>query len=309
MVAHRISATDLEFQGIVTECMVSISWRSIGNATSVSDVVAGAATLSSREIADLAKQRDRKALRKRCTTFTLFVCTIAWVPQAAAEQPGALPPGHGAISGDLRQSDDDEVLRRLEFITERLEDGEFGSEVWQYGFTSGYAMGVVIGTTQAGLAKDRGSRASAIVTAVKAGIGTARLLYAPHPGRHGSEDIYALPGSTPEQRMTRLLAAEAVLADVEHRAISRTSWKRHASNFGLNLLGGGIVWIFDDLPGGAVSAGLGIAVGELMGYLMPSRGIEDAADYRQKFINPPRDPKATWLLLPQARGLALQLSF
>ena len=82
-----------------------------------------------------------------------------------------------------------------------------------------------------------------------------------------------------------------------------------ASNFGLNLVGGGIVWVFDDAAAGAVSAGIGIAVGELMTYLMPSRGIQDAEDYRQNFRNAPRKPGATWMIVAQAKGLALQVSF
>lgn len=233
-----------------------------------------------------------------------------WSPHIAlAEGASELPFGHGVISGDLTRLNDDEVVRRTEFITTRLEDGEFGAEVWQYGFTAGYAVGAVMGTTQAILAGDEAARASAIVTAVKATFGTGRLVYAPHPGRHGSADILALPGSTPEERVKRLRAAEDVLADVEHSAMSRTSWKRRASNWGLNLVGGGVVWAFDDPAAGAVSAGIGIAVGELMGYLLPSRGIQDASDYRRNIESAPTEPKSSWMLVPQTRGLALHVSF
>lgn len=80
-------------------------------------------------------------------------------------------------------------------------------------------------------------------------------------------------------------------------------------------MGGGIVWVFDDATAGAVSAGIGIAVAELMTFLIPSRGIQDAEDYRQNFRNAPKEPETTWMIVPQANslvvveGLALQVSF
>ena len=247
-----------------------------------------------------------RAREGRAAAF-LIAAVLAWA------QPGEADSQSGALSGDLSELSDEEVGRRYDFIRQRLDEGQRRSQIWQYGFTSGWGLGVVIGATQASLATDKIARTAGIVTSVKAAGGVARLIWSPNPGRHGAADIQMLPTTTPNQRLERLSAAEALLSDVEDRALDRLNWKRHASNVAINLLGGGIVLgvggidrAWDDA---LVSFGVGVVAGEAMSFTMPWRGVKDAADYRKRFLAGPYEPEVSWRIAPMTNGLSLHVSF
>ncbi len=219
----------------------------------------------------------------------------------------------GAISGDLSGLSDQEVDRRYDFIRERLDAGQRNSQIWQYGFTSGWGLGVAIGAAQASLTDNKVTRTSGIVISVKGIGGVARLLWAPNPGRHGSENIQSLPATSREDRLERLAAAEALLSDVEERALDRLNWKRHATNVAINLAGGGVivgVGGFDRAWNDALlSFGVGVAFGELMSFTMPWRGVQDAEDYRKRFLGGPHKPEMSWRIAPRTDGLTLLVQF
>ncbi len=250
--------------------------------------------------------RRRGTALRSCLVIGLILALCQTT--ATAEQRASAAPS-GSISGDLSSLGDDEVRRRLAFIMECLDDGELFAEMWQYGFSAGYGLGIAIGAVQAGIADDAGARASAIVSAVKAVGGTTRLVLAPHPGRLGSTAILAMPGATPAQRLARLVEAEVVLAAVEERAHSRLHWLSHASNVGINLAGGGVVLAFGDLTDAAVSVGIGIVVGEVMAFSMPWRGIRDVELYRSRFVTGRATRAGGWRFVVRPGGGAIQLSF
>lgn len=220
----------------------------------------------------------------------------------------------GALSGDLSSLSDQEVGQRYDFIKQRLDDGQLNSQIWQYGFTSGWGVGVAIGATQAALASDKVTMTSGIVTSVKAAGGVARLLLSPNPGRHGSENLQVLPAGSAQDRQRRLAAAEALLSEVEDRAIDRMNWKRHAGNVAVNLVGASVILGVgegsnDSVTSALVSFGVGVAAGEVMAFTMPSRGIKDVKDYRRSFSGRPSEPKVSWRISPAGMGLALHVAF
>lgn len=251
-----------------------------------------------------------KAHRDRRASFLIILITalLLWAQAAAADTPS------GRLSGDLAELGDEEVGLRYDFIKQRLDEGQRKSQIWQYSFTSGWGIGVVIGAAQAAFAEDKIVRASGIVTSVKAAGGVARLLWSPNPGRHGSEGLQILPAANPYQRLRRLAAAEALLYDVEDRALSRLHWKRHASNVAINLVGGGIILgvgganrAWDDA---LISFGVGVVAGEIMSFTMPWRGVKDAADYRKRFLSGhPYEPQVSWQIVPTTTGLSLNVEF
>ena len=219
----------------------------------------------------------------------------------------------GAISGDLSRLRDEEIDRRYSFITERLDAGQRNSQIWQYGFTSGWGVGVAVGAVQASVTNNKVTRTSGIVTSVKAAGGVVRLLWSPNPGRHGSENIQGLPADSREDRLRRLAAAEQLFSDVEERAIDRLDWKRHALNVAINLAGAGVIVgvhgfnrAWDD---GLISFGVGVTAGEVMSFTMPRRGVQDAEDYRKRFLGGPYEPEVSWRIAPTSNGLALRVEF
>jgi hypothetical protein len=219
---------------------------------------------------------------------------------------------HGAISGDLAGLPDDEIDARIAFIEERLDDGQLNSQIWQYGFTTGYGIGALYGTIGASVTGDNDQRVEFIVTGAKAFIGVGRLLYAPHPGRHGAEPIRAVQGDLREDRLRRLQVAEDLLEVNADRARSRWAWQRHVTNLALNMAGFGVIWTLGE-EGAAISSTLvGIAVGEAMAFTMPWRAEDDLEDYRARFDGARRD-RMSWSLEPMVlrsgSGLALRLNF
>ncbi len=214
----------------------------------------------------------------------------------------------GAISGDLSSLSDADVDLRIRFLEERLDAGRRNAQIWQYGFTGGYSLGIVIGTVQAATTSDGDTRVNAIVTAVKSAFGTSRLLLAPHPARHGADAMREVTGESRENRLRRLAAGEGLLQEIVDRTESRWSWKRHAANLALNAAGAAVVWPLGDRDDALIGAAVGIAVGEIMTFTMPWRSIDDAEQYRQRF-GMARKPGVRFSLAPLPKGLALRVDF
>jgi hypothetical protein len=247
------------------------------------------------------------------TTPALFLALILLAGPAFADSHEEAGPAQGAYSGDLTGLSDEELERRTQFISERLDDGQLHSQIWQYGFTAGYGLGVVIGTYKAideRNAKDH-KLANGIVTAVKATFGVGRLLYSPNPGRNGSEAIQAIGGETREDRIARLHTAESELYDVERRAESRWAWQRHAGNLAINGAGAAIIAGLGGNSAALESGLVGVTVGTIMAFSMPWRGVDDAEDYRQMIRgdNLPDDPEVSWNLYSTGTGLGIHVDF
>jgi hypothetical protein len=251
--------------------------------------------------------------RRQRPAPTLLLAVILLANPAMADSHEDSGLDQGAYSGDLTQLSDEELEQRTQFISERLDDGQLHSQVWQYGFTAGYSLGVVIGTYQAideRNAKDH-KMAAGIVTATKAAFGVARLLYAPNPGRNGSEAIQAIEGETREDWIARLHTAESELHDVERRAESRWDWKRHAGNLAVNGAGAAVIAGLGGSSKAIESGVVGVVVGTIMTFTMPWRGVDDAEDYRNMILddNLPQDPEVSWNLYSTGTGLGVQVDF
>jgi hypothetical protein len=217
--------------------------------------------------------------------------------------------GGGTVSVPSGGSSDSELDRRIAWLESTLDDGAGYSKFWQYGWTSGYSMGVVLGTTQAATADHQSKRVSGIVMASKAVIGTGRLLWSPHPGRLGAQPMRDIEGNDHAAKMAKVAAGEAQLNAIAERAEKRHRWERHAGNVGLNMIGGGIIAGFGHTKEALISTGVGIAVGELMIWTSPKRGEADLAAYQQSFAGSPQDPGWTVSLVPTYGGAAVKFDW
>lgn len=253
-----------------------------------------------------------RTARVAVATTALLLARLA-TPAAADSGGGAPDDWTGAYSGDLDALSDEELERRTAFISERLDEGKLHAQVWQYGFTSGYSIGIVWGTVQALTSTDDQDEdvANGAVTAGKAVIGTARLLFWSHPGRHGAEAVEAIDPGTREGRLARLRKAESVLRDVESRSASRWDWRRHAGNFALNGAGAAIIAGLGGKRLAVQNGVVGVVVGTLMTFSMPWRGVDDAEAYRRLIRGDvvPDDPEVSWNLYPTGAGVGLRVHF
>ncbi len=203
---------------------------------------------------------------------------------------------------------DSELGARLRFLEDRLDDGEKWAKYWQWGWTGGYAAGIVFETGRAIAVDQEKNRVHHIVTAVKSTIGTTRLLLWRHPGRNGADSMRAVTGDSREARLARLAEGEALLQAVAKRAEQRTDWRSHAGNIALNLAGAAFIFGFGHDSDAWESLGVGIAVGELNIWTASKRGIQDLSDYQTRFGMKTAN-RFNWTIVPTMSGAAFQVTF
>jgi hypothetical protein len=206
-------------------------------------------------------------------------------------------------------ADDAEVRERLEFLEERLDAAQRAGRLWSWGWFGVYSTGVVASSTRAALADDADGRVVGIVNAGKSVIGIGRMLAAPLPARLGAEPIRAMPDATPAERLARLQAAEALLEESAERAEAKfTPWP-HLGNALLNLAGGAIILAYGDWRDAAISTGVGLAMGELRIWTLPTRPGRDRDAYEARFGRPVGEVAAGVAITPRPNGLAITFRF
>jgi len=229
----------------------------------------------------------------------------AALPLLALALACAGPAGPGAASaptaaGASLDRCDSDTAGRLRFLEQRLAAERTHGRVWQAGWTGAYGFGVLLQGARAGLEDDAGERADLIVSAVKATIGTARLLLSPTPARHGAEAARAIAPTDADACARRLEVAESALEQSAERARSRFSWKSHLANVVLNVGGAVIVAVGFDEPEGWASGVLGLLVGEAQIWSHPWRADEAWEEYERRFpaSGLPPEPRTTWRVGP-----------
>jgi hypothetical protein len=164
---------------------------------------------------------------------------------------------------------------RLAFLEEHLEAPKLHARVWYWGWFSLYSAAIVTQSIRLGLV-DGGDpdadaqRADLTIAIVKATAGVISLLVLPLDATDGAEAMRAIEGDTPDDKLRRLAAGEAALAQNAKQSDRRHWWIRHAAVLAINIVGGLIVWIgYDDPERGVIAAALGIAAGELAAWTQP----------------------------------------
>jgi len=242
-----------------------------------------------------------KALASSICAALLVVHSVTAV---AAE-----PSSSMGITANPDALSDADLDQRIEWLTTTL-DGTAGySKLWQYGWTSGYALGIGIGVAQAATTSKNDTRVSAIVTASKAVIGTTRMLLDPHPGRLGAEPMRLISGDNRSAKLQRLVAGESQLKRVSERTQKRLRWERHAGSVALNLVGGAFVAGFGDWDDALVSTEIGLVVGELMIFSSPKAAASNLGDYRQRFAGVAKPDEWQVTLVPTGMGAAIRIDF
>jgi hypothetical protein len=201
------------------------------------------------------------------------------------------------------------TAERLRFIEERLEQRQPHATWWWRGWTGAYAVGTVVQSVRAGIEDSEGKRADLTVGAVKALIGTTRLLFDRPTARLGAEPMQAVAPSSEAACRERLSVGEDLLRKNAKESDSRWDWKRHAGNLALNAAGAAIVaYGFDDETRGWRSAAIGIGVGEAMIFSHPWHGDEDLAEYERRFQGAGA-ARTSLRLVPWGSGARLVLNF
>jgi hypothetical protein len=228
----------------------------------------------------------------------ILACGVA----RADETPVPVPP-------ELSSLDDRQIDERLAYLEQHLEDGQLYARAWYDWWTTFYGLGIVVQSVQAGLEDDKSNRVDDILGAVKATGGFVRLLVRPLQAKYGADRIRAMPAVTRDERLQRLASAEEQLRINAKEADRRYSWLQHAGNVGVNVAGALIVWQgFDDAETAWTSAGIGIAVGEVMIWSQPWWPSSDWDEYRRRFSGI-GGRRVSWRVVPTFGGAALYATF
>jgi hypothetical protein len=203
-----------------------------------------------------------------------------------ATPPRSCADGTAEADADpLPQLTDEELEERSRFLEERLRKNRKLASLWQYGWTSFYAAGLVVESGWA--AGDDESRADHVVSASKAAIGVLVRSLRPPRSVRGDRPLRDLPVDTRVDKANRLLAAEALLAQDARESDRRYAVLAHATNVVLNVAGGLIVGLgYNDWKNALASSLIGVSVGEIMIWTQPWQGKRDWQSYRQRYGAP-----------------------
>ena len=227
---------------------------------------------------------------------------VAAAPLAAAAEDIEIP-------FEIEDLSAAELAARTDFLTERLDEGRRTAQLWQYGWTGAFGIGVVASTAQAVTADDGDARVLHIVGAVKSAGALAQMLTDPLPARLGTDPMRAVADSTRAGALQRLAVGERLLIENAARAESRFSLRRHVEGVTTNLIGGAVIWGFGDRTDALVSTLSGILVGELQIWSQPWRARRDLAEYRAAFPTTLASYGIDWQIRPRVNGVELALRF
>jgi hypothetical protein len=188
----------------------------------------------------------------------------------------------------VARADDDEdedVRERIHFIQARLKAEAPMARLWSWGWVSFNALGAGVSIYRGVTADNLADRTDQYVGLGKAAIGVVSGALRPLAAARGDSELRGMPESSAFERRQKLAAAERLLRRNAKEVDQRYSLLTHALTLALNVAGAAIVWGVSRDPQTAwISAGIGVAFGELQIWTQPSRAKRDLRNYETRFI-------------------------
>ena len=248
-------------------------------------------------------------LIRRASILLLLFASAGVIGCATA--PALSPDREAAIE----RMDAAEVDRRIDFITERLDDTRTHANLWWYGWTSFYSgaiayQAVTLAEVDETVRNPDGRRADLASSIIRAAGGLTQFLVRPYEAMEGADPIRDLPQSNLQEKRAQLVAAESLLARNARRAKRRLTWYRHVIIAAVNLISSSVVAFgYDDLQRGLISLGIGMAIAEGMVLTEPWQPVSDQEDYHRLDGGAPPESPVTWMLTPVPGGGGLTVRF
>lgn len=248
----------------------------------------------------------------------LLVClAIALASQGCSVIHKVMDPGvHGPkplTAAEAAQLSDEQIEKRVDFVTQRLEDTRTHAAWWYYGFLAVNGIGMVTGAATAAVEDDEDDKIYDILNASLGLIGVTYMVADPLPGRSGADPVTGMPSTTHEDRAAQLAAGEEILYRAAGRAKQRTGWLLTTGNVALNAAAASVLLARESYGNAALLFFLNAAIGEVQILLVPWEPLTNWEQYRELVDNGgvPPDPQVKWGIgpLPDGHGLALQAEF
>jgi hypothetical protein len=214
---------------------------------------------------------------------------------------------------EASQLSDAQISKRIDYVTQRLDENRLHAALWYYGFLTLNAGGMVAGAVTASFEKDEDEKIYNILNSSLGLIGVGWMLGDPLPGRSGADPVTEMPSDTHEDRAAQLATAEDVLYRAAGRAKQRTGWLLHTGNVALNASGAAVLLARESYGNAALLFFVNTAVGEAQILLTPWEPLNSWEQYRELVDNGgvPTDPHVKWGIGPMqtGQGLALHAEF
>lgn len=248
-----------------------------------------------------------------CFALAVSVPTVAFAdePEDDYEEPAepavVMPVGNPVVE-QLTPAEEADIDQRLAFLEDRISTQHLHAKLWWGGWLSFYGIGTVVQTTRAIMEDDRSVQADLIVSVVKSTGGMIRYLVDPMKGIQGLDDFAG------ETKQARLARAERILEENAENTTPFGPWYAHLVNVLINGAGAVVVGVgFDDWRTGLISAGIGVAVGEVQLFTQPWEADDDLEEYQTRFGERKqvarRPPDVRWSIAPSTGGAALKAAF
>ena len=223
-------------------------------------------------------------------------------------------PGRKPLTPEeASQLSDAQIAKRIDFVTQRLDDTRTHAAWWYWGFLAVNAGGMLAGAATAAVEEDEDDQIFDILNASLGVIGVTYLVADPLPGRSGSDPVTEMPSATHEDRAAQLATAEDVLYRAAGRAKQRTGWLLHTGNVVLNASAASVLLARESYGNAALLFFLNAAIGEAQILLTPWEPLTNWEEYREMVDNGgvPTDPHVKWGIGPMqtGQGLALHAEF
>lgn len=187
-----------------------------------------------------------------------------------------------AIEGGAPELAELPTAERMAFLLARAERGEEAARTWTAIFALGY-LGIAAGQLAVlSVSRDQERRDNMAIGAASSMIGVASLFVLPLSILHQRADIEALAARASEGDCEALARAEALMVAAAESEAFGASWLVHVGSVLFNLGVGLLLGVgYGHWISGAISAGVGIAIGELQILTQPTDLVDAVERYRR----------------------------
>jgi hypothetical protein len=269
------------------------------------------ANVSLRSMARLRHEHDRRAPLPVVVGFLAASC-IALTASAEENAPSRDVRTERKIRAATAK--DRELSRRLEFLEDRIATQSTHARLWWFGWTAFHVIGAVVQGARAYVAVERVDQADLWVSTVESAGGAVMYLVSPY---NGIDDFEPAPGPLIDKaRLDRIRRGERILVHNADATDPFGPWYAHLINIGINAIGFVVVGAgFGGWKEGAISGGIGVAVGTAAILTSPWEADDDLEEYSAKYGTPAAREEAAlrlgfrWKVRPAPGGLAWNATF
>jgi hypothetical protein len=210
---------------------------------------------------------------------------------------------------------DSQVQERLQAIQHMLEQGKSTANLWWYGWLIGYSAATMGQEAVFLTSENKKTRQDMALGAATTFLGAMGQIITPMTPGTAPDRLTAISENTPQERATKLIAAEKLLEESALREKEGRSWQAHAITGIANLGSGLIVWLGfkRSIWEGVGNFALNTVITESQIWTQPTRAIRDYNNNIKKYKSGEkqsyRNSETGWSVSMYPGGIAISFMF